>query len=602
MKQTRTDTNAPRSKALSARLALGAAAMTVAALGSAAHGQTLAQFAPANALFAVELNDLAGARKTAGAFVRQFETSGLLQQLYAGAGLSASDQKVLAGYSGFLDREGLVALYVGSDGQPHYLLAARPAANQSANVAKLTAQTVAGARANKERVQTLTAGGLPYYVTGTGGSAMAYGYSGGLAYASDSANTLAAFLKGTKGGAGLASSAAYKQAMDPVGTGNLRLFLDFKATGGLVKTVLGASGEVAGDLKTAPLVNALSTLGRFGTSYRVTARGLESASFLVPSTNSGDPALAALLTPKGGVKLNAAAQVPATGVLSFSTSSADVKGYYNYLSGLVDRTGLNKGGLTPLFTQALGVDLNTSLLSWLGTEFASVTFAGAKTKGTPTSADALLGSLGEGAYYLAVTDENAARAGLAKLIPKLTDLGGQVADAAGGMAGLSTGGAGTKKPLATSPKPATSSTVTVNGTSVTRYPLGGGVSLNTAIKNKFLILTLTDSAMKLALAGGPKLTDAASYKAALAAVPAGALGYGYTDTARTLQATGGVLNSFLGLALSQGANLRPSDANKVAASITKLINFTASRTGTSVSWTQTSAGGTLTKTIQPVRW
>ena len=66
-------------------------ALGLMALPSFAGAQSLAKFAPPGALFAIELNDLQGAKKTANSFVSQYEALDLVGTLLEAQNVPAKE-------------------------------------------------------------------------------------------------------------------------------------------------------------------------------------------------------------------------------------------------------------------------------------------------------------------------------------------------------------------------------------------------------------------------------------------------------------------------------------------------------------------------------
>ena len=115
-------------------------AIAISSLG-VANAQTLSKFAPANALAAIELNDIGGARKQSAALVKQLSDLNIGAILGEATGSSKKEQRdleaMLNDFGSLVDREGLVSLYLSpKNGQVGFLLAARPAANTDAKMNK----------------------------------------------------------------------------------------------------------------------------------------------------------------------------------------------------------------------------------------------------------------------------------------------------------------------------------------------------------------------------------------------------------------------------------------------------------------------------------
>jgi hypothetical protein len=291
------------------------------------------------------------------------------------------------------------------------------------------------------------------------------------------------------------------------------------------------------------VLDAITTLGRFAGAWKVISEGIESTQYLIPEKRGVDKQFAQLITPKTNASLKAASVIPASAI-GFTVQQLDVTGWYNWLSGLVDRTGLNDGGLQPFFKQEFGLDVQKDVLSWMTGEYATATF---NLKTTAAASSSPLAMLGDGVTYLGVNDENAAKNSLARMLPRLIETGLNLANQ----------NKGNLSPTKT----------TMSGVEVTRYPISQGVALITAIKDGFVMLANSDAAMLAALSSGARLNDSATFKAAMARVPQNALSYGYGDTTTSLNSAADTIGSLLDLGLSQGFDLKPSTAKTLSSGL-----------------------------------
>jgi Protein of unknown function (DUF3352) len=557
-------------------------------LPGVAGAQSLAKYAPPGALLAIELNDFQGAKRTANAFVAQYEALELVGTLLEAQNVPAKElaqtKAMLGDFVSLVDREGLVAVYINPVTlEPDVLLAARPNTNANARVKKMLDDALLTARKSGSKVLTGKAGGFPMYTIKppSGDFPMSMGYQGGIAFAGIGMNSVGGFLKRVGGAAqpGLASSSLYKSALEPLGSGNMRVYADFGQLAGLAKTgVARADLNENGAIKLQPLLAALTTLGRYGSNWRVAPGGLENLSNFVPDIRGGDAELYKLLTSSPDVTLKAASVVPAN-VISFSTSKIDANGWYAYFSKLADKTKLNPGGLDPLIAKELGIDLKTVGLSWMTGEFASASF---ETKSRPNASNAV-SVLGEAVTYIGTTDEALAQQALDATIPRLVELGNKLAQQ--------------EKTFSS-----TASKAMISGVQVTRYPVAQGVALVSAIQNGYLMIATSDDAMIKALGTGPRLGDNATFKTAIAKVPTEASSYGYNDVPASIRSGIAAIDQNLDVALAMGMDIKPSAAKKLAAKLKKLLNFTLERVGPEINWTITSALGARTRSFQPVRW
>jgi Protein of unknown function (DUF3352) len=552
-------------------------AVAVTAAFSLAQAQSLSKFAPANAMFAIELNDLNGAGKTAASFVAQFNKLRLNDILGEVTGSSAQERReldaMLADFNTLVDREGFVGVYLSpKTSQAGFLLAARPALGSDAKMRAWLNKSLSDAR-KFSRVSSFRVGGLPVYYAG----GMYYGYEGGLAYAASDQTSITEFLSRFRGQtqnfktSSLAGSNNYDEVMKNVGDGNLRLYADLRNVTQLARAAVDAfDPELPNGIKLEPILDSITTLGRFGGAWKVTPEGIDNTTLLVPEKRGADAQLQRLLTPNTKLDLKAASVVPASAV-GFSTSSNNPQAFYGWLSSLADRTGLQQGGLDVFFKQELNIDVQRSVLSWMTGEVATATFVG---KGATQS-------LGESVTYLGTSDERAATQALETVLPKLLETG---------------------QKLAGQRNAAKFSKATLGDTTVYRYPIADQITMVAAVKSGFVMVAQSDSALLSALASGARLETSQNYRSAVARVPKDALGWSYGDTTATLKSAAGGVGQILELALPLALDLKPSTARKLSNGLEELLNFLGDRAGFAVSWTEAVQSGTKTRSFQPVKW
>jgi hypothetical protein len=557
------------------RFVLSAVAITAAF--SLAQAQSLSRFAPANAMFAIELNDLNGAGKTAASFVQQVNKLRLGEILGEVTGSSARERRELEGmltdFNTLVDREGFVGVYLSpKSSQAGFLLAARPAVGSDAKMRAWLNKSINDAR-RTTRVSSFRVAGLPVYYAG----GMYYGYEGGLAYAASDQTTISEFLSRFRNQtqnfktSSLAGSNNYDEVMKSVGDGNLRLYADLRNVTQLARAAVDAfDPELPGGIKLEPILDSITTLGRFGGAWKVTPEGIENTTLLVPEKRGADVQLQRLLTPNTKLELRAAGVVPSSAV-AFSTSSNNPQALYGWLSSLADRTGLQPGGLDGFFRQELGVDVQRSLLSWMTGEVATATFIG---KGATQA-------LGESVTYFGTSDERAAAQALETVLPKIIETGQKLAQQKTG---------------------AKFSKATLGDTTVYRYPVADQITMVAAVKNGFVMLAQSDSALLSALSSGARLETSQNYRQAVARVPKDALGWSYGDTTASLKSAAGGVGQILELALPLALDLKPSTARKLSNGLQELLNFLGDRAGFAVSWTEAVSSGTKTRSFQPVKW
>lgn len=545
---------------------------------SVGHAQSLSKYAPANAIFAVEISDLTGVGKTTAGLTAQIQKLRLPEVLGEATGSSAKERQdieaLLNDFSLLVGREGFVGAYLSAKStQVGLLLAARPSIGSDAKIKAWLSKSLNDAR-KSGAFSSFRVAGLPVFYTGD----LYLGYEGGLAYAATSRESLTEFLSRFKGStqnlkttSSLAGSSNFDEVMKNVGDGNLRLYADLRNVTQLARAAIDAiDPELPGGIKLEPLLDSLTTLGRFGAAWKVTADGIDNTTILIPERRGADVQFQRLLTPNTALELKAASVVPASAV-GFSTSATNPQAFYAWLSSLADRTGLQPGGLDAFFRQEVKVDVQKSLLGWMTGEFASATFIG---KG-PAAA------LGESVTYIGTSDERTAAQSLETVLPKLLETGQRLAQQKGS---------------------AKFSKANLGDVTVYRYPVADNVSLVAAVKNGFVMIAQSDSALLAALSSGARLEASASYRAAVARVPKDALGWSYGDTTASLKSAADGAAPLLELALPLALDLKPSTARKLSSGLKDLLNFLGDRAGFAVSWTEAVAAGTKTRSFQPIKW
>jgi hypothetical protein len=545
-------------------------AIAISSLG-VAHAQTLSRFAPANAIASIELNDIAGARKQSAALFKELDNLNLGAVLAEATNSSKSEQKqletMLGDFGSLVEREGLVSLYLSpKSGQVGFLLAARPAQNADAKMQKWMLESAKSMQARGSRIS-----GFPVYQS----TLMNFGYTGGLAYAASDTSILSEFFSRVRNQnvpnrQSLAASPSYSQVMNQVGGGNMRLYFDLRNASQLARGVIDMIDPEIPGIKLEPVLDALTTYGRFAGAWRVTSEGIENTTITVPEARGADIKFAQLLTPKDPIELKAASVVPASAT-AFSTSSNDFTLAYDWLSSLIDRTGVNPGGLDNFFKSEFGIDARKSVLGWMTGELASATFVG---KGTTQA-------LGESVQYIGSKDPKATEEMIEKVLPKLIEIGQKLAQQ----------------------KVNNKFTKTqIGGTNIYRFVIAENTPIVLAVKDGFLMVAASDTGITAALAGGARLETSTNYKTATARVPKDALGWSYGDTTASLKSAAEGASGVLELVLGLGLDLKPSTSRKLVTGITGLMNTLSSRAGFAISWTEAVAAGTKTRSFQPIKW
>ena len=581
-------------------LSIISATLALSVLAAPAGAQTLARLASPTTMLTLEMANFSGARSVAPGLVKDI---GKLN-LFGSLGLSGAEQRQVTDILSLADRDAMLAISLDATGSPHFLAAARVSATAGKSVGGMLSAAAADAKRSHAVLQKARAGAFAYTIeTNRDGSQMAYGLDSGLVFVSDHPATLGDFLRNAsgKGSGGLGGQSRYANVMNSVGDGQLRLYLNFQP----VADMAGQLGDMGmKGLNLAPALNALAGVGQMGLRLRVTANGLESVTSLAPNA-ARDPALASLMLARPSGKLQAASVVPAN-VVSFSTSSSNINGLYGYLNALVDKTGLNPGGLDALGAQNLGLDLRKNLVAWMSDEIATASFK-VNSKTAPL----------EAVYYLKVTDVKTAQAGLEASVPAIATALGKVFDMAAGGLGSAMGGTpGKAKPATATTVKATSGVIV--GVPVTRWT-SGSTTLVTAFQNNFLLVATSNAGMSAALAAGPRLTGSKAWTTLTAKLPANATAISLSDTATTLRTTGQILSTLgpafttglsAGMGMAGGAtggmtNSTAAMTGELAGVMSRMsafMNALANRAGTGYGWTVVSNGRVTSTSVTPMRW
>ena len=561
-----------------------ATALLSSSLLSAAFAQStpsLARFIPSDALVTLEAVDLAGAQTRLGQTGKELANLDIFA--IAGVEWPAEARKVgFAGPLDFISREGIISLHLNAKTlDPQVLAVSRPKAGLDRGFAQFFADSLKP-KAGKKPV-ILAEGAYRFVQEGKGSDASYYGYQNGIAYLSNNPQLLRNFLKGVqgKGSSSLLNNPAYSSAMNSVGAGTLRAYLNFSGGGDAARSLAALGGSQEG----AALAASLKTLGQFAGSVALRPDGVASSGVLIPNRAGGDALLYALLTPKAQ-KFDLVSSVPATAT-AFSAAQLDLRGFTRYIDSWITRLG-GKGTptLNQLAKQSLSFDLEKDLLSWVGDEYATATFnVGSSARTSTLDPNDPLAALSGIAIYVAVTNETAARAGLTKLI----DAGFGLSDTLG----MSTG----SESASSKPK---KSTKTISGSSVTVYTSQGSGVYYT-VKDGALILTLTEADMVRALSSGIRLSESAAYKAAAARFPAltNAINYSAVPVPQNRQNIRSQIEQVL---ITSSGNLTVAQKNKLVTGLTNFVDSFQRRLGEGNGYSTLENGKVVTRSFQAVKW
>jgi hypothetical protein len=558
-------------------------ALSSAFSGANAQSVSMARYVPSDALLTLELGDFAAAQKQMGMVAKDLDKL----DIFALSGTpwpSEAKKMGIAGPIDFISRGGVLSLHFAAKTmQPQVLAVAQPKAGLDKAMGKMIADAMKPTKGKK--VISLKEGAFRFYQEGTD---TFYGYQNGIAYISNDSNLLRGFLRRLGGSkeTNLMQSNAYNNVMNSAGNGVIRAYLNFATAGDVVKSFADLQGMKEG----VDIANSLRTLGQFGGSVSLTPAGIASSSVLIPNKNGGDTALYNLIVPKGQ-KFDLPAQVPAN-LTSFSAAQLDLQGIYGYLNNWVTRLG-GKGtpSLNDLATQTLNIDLQKNLLSWVGSEYAAVSFKTASSvKSDPSDPMAALAGT---ALFVKTTDEAAAKSGMTLLVDAIIEQAANVSSA------LPSSGTKPAKPKTAGSKPV-KATLTLEGTEVTSL-ISEGSGVWYAVKNSTLIMAFSSDDMKRALASGPRLVEDAGFKANMSKMPAdlSSLSYGPKPAVMTRLEIRQQMETVMA---TSSSNMSLAQRNKLTTGLVDFVDSIQKRFGTSSGYTAFQNGKIVTKGLQEVNW
>lgn len=350
----------------------------------------------------------------------------------------------------------------------------------------------------------------------------------------------------------------YAVAVEGVLPSNFVSYIDLPAAVAFAQPL--AAGLGLGE-SVSRLADALRTAGTFVSGSRITDAGLEGFSVQALGDASFDPELHALLSRNVPVSDEPQRFAPG-GTISYSASGFDAPGWWAYLDSFVnDLPELGIGRLSDFVMDNLGLDLSALLFDWMGGTFATI---------SPYSPAAEIGVspgslLGDGVMLIEARDPAAATEGLTTLI----QLGGMVASSFVDPFDEAEGGLPTPELR------------TVAGAEVHSYDLGGGILLEFAVTDGYVILAGSsagmDAALNAAAAGGELPGE---LRALSGNVPLGASSVTLTDTAATLRMAGEQLTSQFGLLLGlAGGGIDFNEAEAAMEAMNAYFEFLAGKFG-----------------------
>jgi hypothetical protein len=360
-----------------------------------------------------------------------------------------------------------------------------------------------------------------------------------------------------------ADADGYLATLGTLGSGEFYGFLDLAALAGSLSPLAGGLGF---DDSVGRITSLLTTIGSGAGVIRITPGGTESEGVQVLRGDGRDPALFTLLTRAQPAPRSLLAAAPQEAI-SVQVGGAAPRAWWDYLVDLV--AGLPEFGIRDAdrtLRDLTGIDLRRDLFSWTGTGVMTMATGVGTVVDPGIPSEALLG---ESVYVLAAHDEDAARAGLARL---LSHLGGTISTFTDPMA---QGG-----PVPTRDR-------TVDGVVVTTYDLFPGAGISVAVTGGLAVIgtteTGTDAAVR-AIVGGGSLSS--TLERLLTDVPAEATGFTLSDDRAALEGTAAGLAAQVQLLAGLGgaATLDFDAVSEATAALETFLAFVASRLGGSVSW------------------
>ena len=262
--------------------------------------------------------------------------------------------------------------------------------------------------------------------------------------------------------------------------------------------------------------------------------------------------------------------------LSFSASSVDLAAWWQYINGISESTPELGGSLDELLQVFTGINLEESLFSWTGNQFATMTSNVAEASVPGVAATNLLG---DQVYIIQAQNEQEAAQGLSQLFSSLSQGIAAFADPSGGLGDAS------------------AATQDINGVTVNSYEITTGVRLSYAISQGYALIATSDDALLMAL----NASGEAGFRAAL---PEVVTAYGTTDNKRSMQASAQQMISQLQLAAGFGgaSNLNFEAVDEASQKLEVFVQFIAERLGQSLSYSEQRAEGIYSYAQSEILW
>jgi hypothetical protein len=598
--------------ALGRRLTHPLTALLALAFGGAASAQALSDLLPAETFFALGMRDLAGASAYLEDFSEAFERLGVADAFAAlGAGAAVPDDATGGAVTGGAMTGGAMTggatLDVDPDeaerrlralatldvfGQEAWIsLSATPYNPVPAAVllTSLTPEATEEVRAllddpqlgDGADVQTFEESGYTFTQLTLGVDSpvpvVAYALADDVLALATNPDELRGVLRRLSGAdePSFAASAGFERTLGTLEAGTFYGYLDYAR---IAEAVGPYSQGLGFDRLATRLGEAFATAGQVGGVARLSEEALITQSVQVTDEAGGDAQLYTLLSDDAPVQTDVL--VP-PGALSVSANAFDLGGWYDYLNALALTVPELGGDLDSLLLSIAGVSPRDTLLNWTGSQVVTINtgFGAVPQPGVPSD-----NLLGESAYLLEATNENAAERGLGTLLNNLS----QSLAAFGDPQGTARGEVRTEE---------------IAGVTVTRYRITAGAELLYAVEGGYAIIATSEDAMRETLAA--QLEGAGvPLRELLGEVPEGATAVAYADGRRTFEGVAAQLSAQLQLAAGMGGagTLDFNAVDEASEALEAFVAFVAERLGPSTGYSERVEGTIRSYSEAEVQW
>ena len=559
-----------------------------AALGSLVSAQNLAPLLPEETFFALGMQDWRSTSEQFQDFSDEFTRLGVADALGA---LAVSEGEDGSSNSGLVAEDMETLETLGSAdvlGQEAWLAVSATTSSPLPALTLVTQVTPEGA----ERVQALIDGaepagqrqeleesGIPFVQLDIENDSpiqtFAYSLNDDLLAISTNPDALRGVLRRAAGAdePNFVSAQGYTDTLGALEAGSFYGFIDYAR---IAEVAAPYAQNMGYDQLVTRLSEAFTTAGSVGSVLTVTEDGLSSESFQALNPQGGDEALYELLS----------TSAPATrdvgmpeGALTFSASTFDVGGWYDYLNSLALAVPELGGDLDSLLLSFTGLSLRESLISWAGNQVVNVTtgFAAPTEAGVPSE-----NMLGEQVFMLQANNEAAAQRGLDGLFTSLN----QTVSSLTAPEGNAQDNQG--------------ETETVEGAQVTRYDLAPGASVFYAVNQGYALIGTSEDAITRTLAAQGQSAPQELFSD----VPDDAYAYTHSDDQATYQNLAAQMGSTIQTAAGMGGgeNLDFEAVERSSKAVEDFLTFVATRLQTTTSYSETSADGIRSYAESQISW